>query len=167
MVHAIFPGSFDPLTNGHVDLVHRALKLFDTVTAAVLVNAQKKPLFTCEERLRLIRECLPSDRVHILSFDGLLVEFARKRGAKVLIRGLRAVSDYEYECQMAMMNRDLAPDIETVFLMPKSCYSFLSSRMVKEVVGLGGDVSHLVPGAVLGALKEKFDLDDLPDRPSQ
>lgn len=166
MVHAIFPGSFDPLTNGHVDLLHRALKLFDSVTVAVLVNAEKKPLFTCEARLRLIRRCLPPDRIHVLSFDGLLVDFARKRGAKVLIRGLRAVSDYEYECQMAMMNRDLDPDIETVFLMPKSCYSFLSSRMVKEVAGLGGDVSHLVPPAVLTALKEKFDLDDRDDRPS-
>lgn len=156
MKRAIIPGSFDPLTNGHVDLVQRGLKIFDEIVVAVLVNAAKTPLFTIEERLEIIRACLESDRVTVVSFTGLLVDFAKKMDANVIIRGLRAVSDFEYECQMAMMNRELASDIETVFLMPQACYSFLSSRVVKEVARLSGDVSRLVPDVVLGALKEKF-----------
>ena len=115
MAIAIFPGSFDPLTNGHLDLIQRALKMFDRVAVAVLVNSAKKPLFTSEERLALIRQCVPSKRVEVHAFQGLLVDFARDHGAKVIIRGLRAVSDFEYELQMAMMNRELSPDMETVF----------------------------------------------------
>lgn len=156
MTRAILPGSFDPVTNGHIDLANRALKMFDDVVVAVLINAQKKPLFTVEERQHFIRSSMHDERVRCITFEGLLVDVAKRMGAKVLIRGLRAVSDFEYECQMAMMNRDLAPEIETVFLMPQSCYSFLSSRMVKEVASLRGDVSHLVPPVVLDALRAKF-----------
>jgi pantetheine-phosphate adenylyltransferase len=155
---AIFPGSFDPLTNGHLDLIKRGLKMFDTVIVSVLVNPAKTPLFTGDERLALIRECFPSERVQVEYFKGLLVDFARKRDATVILRGLRAVSDFEYELQMAMMNRELAPDIETVFLMPKAVYSYLSSRLVKEVAGLGGDVSELVPPVIKQALDQKYGL---------
>lgn len=159
MIRAILPGSFDPLTNGHVDLALRALKMFDEVVVAVLINSQKRPLFSVEERMHFISESIDNPKVSCVSFEGLLVDFAKKMGAKVLIRGLRAVSDFEYECQMAMMNRDLAPEIETAFLMPKSSYSFLSSRMVKEVASLRGDVSHLVPPVVLHALHQRFGAD--------
>lgn len=153
---AIFPGSFDPITNGHVDLVERGLKMFDKVIVAVLVNPNKKPLFSDDERLALIREVLPSPRVEVAYFQGLLVDFARDQGAAVILRGLRAVSDFEYELQMAMMNRELAPDLETVFLMPKAVYSYLSSRLVKEVASLGGDVSQFVPPTIETALKQKY-----------
>lgn len=156
MIRAVLPGSFDPLTNGHVDLAQRALKMFDEVIVAVLVNAQKQPLFSVEERLNFIQKSIADERVSCVSFEGLLVEFAKANDAKVLIRGLRAVSDYEYECQMAMMNRDLEPEIETVFLMPQTNYSFLSSRMVKEVAALRGDVGHLVPPIVKEALNRRF-----------
>ncbi len=130
--------------------------MFDEVVIAVLVNSQKQPLFSVEERLHFIEESIDNSRISCVSFEGLLVDFAKEMGAKVLIRGLRAVSDFEYECQMAMMNRDLEPDIETAFLMPKTSYSFLSSRMVKEVAALRGNVSHLVPPVVMQALREKF-----------
>lgn len=153
---ALFPGSFDPITNGHLDLVERGLKMFDKVIVSVLVNPNKKPLFSGDERLELIRKCLPSERVEVLYFQGLLVDFARDRGATVILRGLRAVSDFEYEMQMAMMNRELAPDLETVFLMPKTVYSFLSSRLVKEVAALGGDVRDFVPPVIDKALQAKY-----------
>ena len=156
MAIAILPGSFDPITNGHLDLLKRALKMFDQIVVAVLVNDAKKPLFSNDERLDLIRKCVPSDRVQVECFQGLLVEFARSHQAKVIIRGLRAVSDFEYELQMAMMNRELADDIETVFLMPKAVYSYLSSRLVKEVASLGGDVTKLVPPVIDLALREKY-----------
>jgi len=156
MSRAIFPGSFDPVTHGHLDIVERALKMFDSVYIAVLINSSKDPLFTSEERLELIRRCVTSQRVRVLSFSGLLVDFARSQQASVIIRGLRAVSDFEYELQMAMMNRELASDLETVFLMPKAVYSYLSSRLVKEVASLGGDISQLVPPAIEQALKEKY-----------
>ncbi len=156
MVTAIFPGSFDPITNGHLDLIERAQKMFDKVCVAVLVNASKNPLFTIEERMEMMRKCVSSDRVEVFSFRGLLVDFARDRDAKVLVRGLRAVSDFEYELQMAMMNRELSPELETVFLMPKTVYSYLSSRLVKEVARLGGDVSKLVPQIVVRELAEKY-----------
>ena len=156
MSTAIFPGSFDPITHGHLDIVTRALKMFDNVCIAVLVNSSKDPLFTAPERLELIGKCVSSPRVRVLSFRGLLVDFARAQGASVIIRGLRAVSDFEYELQMAMMNRELASDLETVFLMPKAVYSYLSSRLVKEVASLGGDISKLVPPEIENALKMKY-----------
>ncbi len=166
MALAIFPGSFDPMTNGHLDIINRALKMFDRVMVAVLMNSAKKnPLFTIEERLALLRACIPSDRVTIASFEGLLVDFAQSQDAKVLVRGLRAVSDFEYELQMAHMNRQLAPDIETVFLMPKTDYSYLSSRMVKEVARLGGNITSLVPPLIESSLRKKFNGEaiDLPE----
>ena len=155
---AIFPGSFDPVTNGHIDIIQRALKLFDEVTVAILVNDTKQPLFTIEERSELIRESCHDQRVSIISFKGLLVDAARAHGATAIIRGLRAVSDFEYECQIAMMNRELAPEIETTFLMTQANFSFVSSRLVKEVVRLGADPEHLVPPSVIRALHRKFDI---------
>jgi len=162
MTLAIFPGSFDPITYGHIDLIERALKMFDKVHVAVLVNANKQPLFSNDEKMALIRRCVPSKRVEVESFEGLLVDFARTRGATAIIRGLRAVSDFEYELQMAMMNRELAPNMETVFLMPKNVYSYLSSRLVKEVASLGGDVSNLVPDVIERELKGKFQTKKTP-----
>src|SRR6266542_4714929 len=146
---ALYPGSFDPLTNGHLDVLFRARRLADRVIVAILENDEKKPLFSIAERLEMIREIVGEDSgVAVRSFSGLLVDFARETGATLLVRGLRAISDYEYELQMALMNRRLAPSIETVFLMAKEEYSYVSSRLVKEVAGLGGDVSGLVPESV-------------------
>jgi len=156
MTTAVFPGSFDPITNGHLDLIQRALKMFDRVLVAILVNEAKKPLFSIEERIQLVRACAPDDRVEVHSFEGLLVKFAHDHNATVIVRGLRAVSDFEYELQMAMMNRELASDLETVFLTPQTVYSYLSSRLVKEVANLGGKVSNLVPQLVETELKRKF-----------
>jgi len=156
ITRAIVPGSFDPVTNGHVDIIERALKLFDDVTIAVLINETKKPLFSIEERMRLIEEACPKDSVKIISFKGLLIDVARDCQATAIIRGLRAVSDFEYECQIAMMNRELAPEIETTFLMTQANFSFVSSRLIKEVVRLGGDPEHLVPACVIRALHEKY-----------
>ena len=155
MTVAIFPGSFDPITNGHVDLVNRAVKMFDKIIVAVLTNPAKTGCFQLEERLEHIAASVP-EGVEVASFQGLLVDFARSRNAGVIIRGLRAVSDFEYELQMTMMNRNLDQELETVFLTTQSSYSFLSSRLVKEVAGLGGDISNLVPPIVDRALKEKF-----------
>ncbi|MEW5764371.1 MAG: pantetheine-phosphate adenylyltransferase [Acidobacteriota bacterium] len=154
---AIYPGSFDPVTNGHVDLVMRGAGIFQTVVVAVLRNTQKEGLFTVEERVRLLRESLRDvDRVEVDAFDGLLVDYVRRRGARHILRGIRALSDFEYEFQMALMNRRLAPDLETVFLMPREEYTYLSSRLVREVARLGGPVEGLVPAPVLRMLKEKF-----------
>lgn len=156
-VIAVYPGSFDPITNGHLDLVDRASRLFDRLIVAVLRNEAKKPLFSIEERVEMAREVLkPWSNVEVESFGGLLVEFARARGARVILRGIRAISDYEYELQMALMNRRLAPQIETVFLMAAEDYSFLSARLVKEVVALGGDVSALVPPLVYERLRRRL-----------
>jgi pantetheine-phosphate adenylyltransferase len=143
---AIYPGSFDPLTLGHVDIIHRGSALFDAIVVAVLENAEKSPLFSVEERLTMIRETF-SDRVNVEadSFSGLLVDYALGRKATTIVRGIRAISDFEYEFQMALMNRRLAPAIETVFMMPAQEYSYVSSRLVKEVARLGGKVSGLVP----------------------
>ncbi len=153
---AVFPGSFDPITNGHLDIVDRALKVFDEVIIGILVNREKKPLFGIEERLELIREAYRGEkRVRGDTFQGLLVDYAVKVGASVIIRGLRAISDFEYEFQMALMNRRLNPKIETVFLMAPEGYSYLSSRLVKEVFDLGGDVRGLVPPVVERRLREK------------
>src|SRR3954465_12297684 len=160
MRRAIYPGSFDPVTNGHLDVVERAAKLFDEVIVAVAQNAEKSPLFTLEERLDLLRSTLGGyPTVRIGQFDGLLVEFARKEGACAIIRGLRAVSDFEFEFQMALMNRKLQGSVETIFLMPKEDYTYLSSRLVKEIARLGGNVSAFVPPAVKTALANKMTKD--------
>ena len=154
---ALYAGSFDPLTNGHLDILSRARRLADRVVVAILENDAKKPLFTVEERLAMIREIVGDDpAVPVRSFSGLLVDFAKQSGATLIVRGLRAVSDYEYELQMALMNRRLAPAIETVFLMAKEEYSYVSSRLVKEVARLRGDLSGLVPPPVLKRLAAKF-----------
>ena len=154
---AIFPGSFDPLTNGHVDIILRSAHLFERIVVAVLVNAEKNPLFTAGERVEIIREVFKEyPNIEIDTFDGLLVEYARRRRASAIIRGLRAVSDFEYEFQMALMNRNLAPKIETVFLVPAFDLTFVSSSLVREVARFGGDVSPLVDAAVQKALKRKF-----------
>ncbi|HJW15221.1 MAG TPA: pantetheine-phosphate adenylyltransferase [Thermoanaerobaculia bacterium] len=159
---ALYPGSFDPLTNGHLDVLWRARRLADRVVVAILENDSKTPLFSVAERIEMIREILgddPATPVH--SFSGLLVDFARESGATLIVRGLRAVSDYEYELQMALMNRRLAPSIETVFLMAKEEYSYVSSRLVKEVAKLGGDVSGLLPDAVRRRLVDRLTSRDL------
>jgi pantetheine-phosphate adenylyltransferase len=154
---AVFPGSFDPITNGHLDIVDRGLAVFDRVRMAILMNPEKQALFSVEERIALIREAYRGNpRVEVDSFSGLLVDYAEKVGASVIIRGIRAISDFEYEFQMALMNRRLNPQIETVFMMPAESYSYVSSRLVKEVFQLGGRVSDLVPHAVEKRLSEKY-----------
>jgi len=154
---ALYPGTFDPPTNGHVDLIQRGAKLFEHLTVAILNNPVKNPLFTVEERVEMLREVTASlPNVSISTFDGLMVEFARQQGATAVLRGIRAISDYEYEFQMALMNRRLAPEIETVFLQPAGRYSFVSSRMLKEVFSFGGDVSGLVPPNVLKRLRSRI-----------
>ena len=147
---AIYPGSFDPMTNGHLDIIQRGAKLFDEVIVAVLVNSEKAPLFTAEERVEMMRAILKENglTVRVDTFGGLLVTYAQKQKAQVIVRGIRAVSDYEYELQMALMNRRLEPRIETVFMMPSEAYSYLSSRLVREVFKLGGSVEGLVPPLV-------------------
>src|SRR5437868_2338446 len=153
---AIYPGSFDPVTNGHLDVIERARTLFDEVIVAVAINDQKQPLFTPDERLAMLRQAITIDAVRVAPMDGLLVEFAASEGAPAVVRGLRAVSGFEFEFQMALMNRKLDPEIETIFLMPKEEYTYLSSRIVKEIARLGGDVSAFVPSLVDEALAKKF-----------
>jgi len=161
---AVFPGSFDPITNGHLDIVERGLNVFDRLRLAILVNPEKKPLFSIEERVGLIRETYADNpRVEVDTFSGLLVDYAERVGATVIIRGIRAISDFEYEFQMALMNRRLNPSIETVFMMPAESYSYVSSRLVKEVFQLGGRVSELVPPAVERRLCEEYGDPDKPD----
>ena len=157
MRRAIYPGSFDPVTNGHVDVVERARTLFDEVIVAVAHNDEKQPLFTLSERIDLLRSTVGhAENVRVDHFDGLLVDFARKQDACAVIRGLRAISDFEFEFQMALMNRKLEAAVETIFLMPKEEYTYLSSRIVKEIARLGGDVSKFVPGPVAAALRAKL-----------
>jgi pantetheine-phosphate adenylyltransferase len=156
-VTALYPGTFDPPTNGHVDLITRGSKLFGHLTVAILNNPGKNPLFTVEERVEMLTEVTSSlGNVSVATFEGLMVEFARKQGATAVLRGIRAISDYEYEFQMALMNRRLAPEIETVFLQPAGRYSFVSSRMLKEVFSFGGDVTGLVPPNVLKRLRGRM-----------
>ena len=157
MRRAIYPGSFDPVTNGHLDVIERARKLFDEVVVAVAHNDEKQPLFSLDQRLDLLQQTAGRiEKVRIAKFSGLLVEFARSEKAGAVIRGLRAVSDFEFEFQMALMNRSLNAAVETIFLMPKEEYTYLSSRIVKEIARLGGNVSSFVPGCVAKALNGKF-----------
>jgi pantetheine-phosphate adenylyltransferase len=154
--NAVYPGTFDPITNGHLDVIERSARLFDRLIVALLRNADKAPLLTLEERQEVARRVVePYPNVSVESFDGLLVDYCRARGARAIVRGLRALSDFEYEFQMALMNRRLEPGVETVFMMPSEAYSYVSSRLVKEVAQLGGDVSGLVPPAVLPLLRRK------------
>ena len=153
---AVYPGSFDPLTNGHVDIISRGARLFDRIIVAILVNAEKAPMFTMAERVEIAKAVF-KDRpnVEVDTFDGLLVDYVARRKANVIVRGLRAVSDFEYEFQMALMNRELASSIETVFMMPDAKYSYISSRLIKEVFALGGKVHGLVPELVEQRLADK------------
>ena len=155
MTTAIYPGSFDPITLGHLDVVDRAAKLFDRLIIAVAHNADKRAMFTSEQRMELIAASLGSrPKIEIVSFEGLLVDFARKSGAGAVVRGLRAVTDFEYEFQMALMNKSLNPEMETVFLASKEAFTYVSSRVIKEVARLGGDVARFVPPPVVAALKK-------------
>ncbi len=158
---AIYPGTFDPITNGHLDIIERACKLFDQVIVAILVNPSKAPMFSLEERIEILNAVLNSrfPRVTVETFDGLLVDYAAKRQAQAIVRGIRAISDYEYELQMALMNRRLNPSVETVFMMSAEAYSYLSSRLVKEVFNLGGSIDGLVPDLVIKRMREKLATD--------
>lgn len=161
MRRAIYPGSFDPVTNGHLDIIERGCKLFDEIIIGILVNPDKQPFFTVEERLEMLTEVVKSISqgrctVRVDSFTGLLVNYALAKEANVIVRGIRAISDYEYELQMALMNRRLAPGVETVFMMPAETYSYVSSRLVKEVFQLGGTVTGLVPPLIEKRMKEKL-----------
>ena len=153
---AVYPGSFDPLTNGHVDIISRGARLFDRIIVAILVNAEKSPLFTMDERVEITRSVFKThSNVEVDTFDGLLVDYVERRDAQVIVRGLRAVSDFEFEFQMALMNRRLRPKIETVFMMPAEQYTYISSRLIKEVFSLGGRVEGLVPDLVEQRLRGK------------
>jgi len=153
---AIYPGSFDPLTNGHVDIIERGSRIFDSIIVAILANVEKTPLFSESERVAVIRDVFKDKpNVQVETFNGLLVDYAQRKQANVLVRGLRAVSDFEYEFQMALMNRHLAPGLETVFMMPAEQYTYISSRLIKEVFTLGGEVTGLVPPVVEEQLREK------------
>jgi pantetheine-phosphate adenylyltransferase len=155
-VKAIYPGSFDPLTNGHLDLIARGAKIFDQLVVGILRNSEKEPLFSVPERIAMLTDATRGlDHVTVKSFDGLLIDFVRAEGAQALLRGIRAISDYEYELQMALMNRRLAPEIETVFMMPAEKYSYVSSRLVKEVFRLGGSVDGLVPEVVIERMRAR------------
>ena len=156
MRRAIYPGSFDPVTNGHLDVIERARKLFDEVIVAIAINDQKQPLFTAEERTSMLKQSITTSGVRVAPMEGLLVDFAAAENACAVIRGLRAISDFEFEFQMALMNRKLEARVETMFLMPKEEYTYLSSRIVKEIARLGGDVSAFVPRPAGEALAKKF-----------
>jgi len=154
---AVYPGSFDPITNGHVDIIERSLEIFDRIIVSVLENPKKEPLFSTKERVSMIKEVFSNRKnIEVKAFHGLLVDFAEKNKAKVVIRGLRAISDFEYEFQMALMNRKLNPNIETFFMMPNVKYSYLSSKLVKEIFMLGGCLKGLVPKLAEKRLQEKF-----------
>ena len=161
MRRAIYPGSFDPITNGHLDIIERGCKLFDEIIIAILVNPDKKPFFTTEERREMLQQVVTeiehgSCRLAVEDFSGLLVDYAVQRRADAIVRGIRAISDYEYELQMALMNRRLEPRLETVFMMPAEAYSYVSSRLVKEVFLLGGKIEGLVPASVEARMRKKL-----------
>jgi pantetheine-phosphate adenylyltransferase len=154
---AVYPGTFDPITNGHLDIITRGIRLFDTIVVAILRNPDKEPLFPVDERVEILKAVVaPLSSVRVEAFEGLLVDYARERGAQAIVRGLRALSDFEYEYQMALMNQRLAPDLHTIYMMPSEAYSYVSSRLVKEVARLGGDVTGLVPPEVAARLKRRF-----------
>ena len=164
-VIAIYPGTFDPPTNGHLDLIHRGAKIFDELVVGILRNSEKTPLFTVDERMEMLRECTGQwDNVRVESFSGLLVDYARERGAQAVLRGVRAVSDYEYELQMAWMNRKLDINLETVFMMSAGAYSYLSSRLVREIASLGGALEGLIPASVESRLRERLGVAPLAPR---
>lgn len=156
MRRAIYPGSFDPITLGHLDIIERSAKLFDEVIVALLVNIEKHPMFSIEERVEMIRAVVPDSNVRVATFEGLLVHFAVAQQAQFVVRGIRAISDYEYELQMALMNRRLEPSVETVFLMAGEAYSYISSRLIKEVFSLGGSITGLVPDLVEQQMRQKL-----------
>lgn len=157
MKTAVYPGSFDPVTNGHLDIIKRASRVYDRVIVGVLTNSSKQPVFTASERVELIRTVTqPLSNVEVDSFSGLLVDFAASKGAHVIIKGLRTVNDFEYEFQMALLNKALNPEIETMFMMTNSKYSYISSSMVKELASFKGDLTGLVPAAIVGKIKEKY-----------
>jgi pantetheine-phosphate adenylyltransferase len=153
---AIYPGTFDPITNGHLDIIERSAKLFDEVVVALLLNIEKQPMFSTDERVAMIRDIIRWDNVRVDTFEGLLVDYAVKQQAQVIVRGIRAISDYEYELQMALMNRRMESGVETVFLMAAEDYSYLSSRLIKEVFKLGGSITGLVPDLVKRRMEEKL-----------
>ena len=154
---AVYPGTFDPMTNGHLDLIERSLRIFDELIVAVVANPSKEPLFTVKERLEMIDECTAGmSRMRITSFDGLLIDLVHREQADCIVRGLRAVSDFEYEFQMALMNRKLRHTVETVFMMPHEKYTYISSRLIKEVAALGAPIAGMVPAPVEGRLAQKF-----------
>ena len=156
MRRAIYPGSFDPITMGHLDIIERSARLFDEVVVALLLNIEKQPMFTTEERVEMIRDVTPWSNVRVGTFEGLLVHYAGQQQAQFVVRGIRAISDYEYELQMALMNRRLEPNVETVFLMAGEAYSYISSRLIKEVFKLGGSIKGLVPELVEGRMRDKM-----------
>ena len=156
MRRAIYPGSFDPITMGHLDIIERSARLFDEVIVALLLNIEKQPMFTTEERVEMIREVTPWSNVRVGTFEGLLVHFAVQQQAQFVVRGIRAISDYEYELQMALMNRRLEPNVETVFLMAGEAYSYISSRLIKEVFKLGGSIKGLVPELVEERMRDRI-----------
>ena len=156
MRRAIYPGSFDPITMGHLDIIERSARLFDEVVVALLLNMEKQPMFTTQERVDMIREVIPWSNVTVGTFEGLLVHYAVAQEARFVVRGIRAISDYEYELQMALMNRRLQPDVETVFLMAGEAYSYISSRLIKEVFKLGGSINGLVPELVEKRMRDKI-----------
>jgi len=156
MRRAIYPGSFDPITMGHLDIIERSARLFDEVVVALLLNIEKQPMFTIEERVAMIREAIPLSNVRVGTFEGLLVHYAVQQQAQFVVRGIRAISDYEYELQMALMNRRLEPNVETVFLMAGEAYSYISSRLIKEVFKLGGSINGLVPPLVEQRMLDKI-----------
>ncbi len=157
MAKAVYPGSFDPITNGHIDIIRRGMRIFDHVVVGILINEDKNPLFNAEERMELIRTTIgDGPKIEVRTFSGLLVNFMKEIDADIVVRGIRAVSDYEYELQMALMNRELAENIETLFMLPSVEYTYVSSRLIKEVFRLGGDISNLVPAPVLERLHAKL-----------